>query len=217
MAVVLLGPMVMSGCVRRRLMVRTNPPNASVFVDDKPIGQSNAATSFTYYGTRKLEIVADGYRTETIYRKFSPPWYQIPPLDFFFETLWPWELRDERIVDVTLVPEQIPTTEGLLGNGENLRMQASQGIATAVIPAEAIQENVFPPNASPGIAPQPSPYGADAPPPMGIPTQPLPSDFAPPMNPGTYQGAVSPSGNSGGFPTRIPEMGTYRPSIESGR
>jgi hypothetical protein len=120
------------GCVRRRMMVRTNPPGASIYVDKQLIGSSPAATSYTYYATREIEAVADGYRTEKVLRTLSPPWYQIPPLDFISETLWPWELRDERIVDITLVPAQTPSGEELLARADNLRLQASQGIATPI-------------------------------------------------------------------------------------
>ena len=121
---------VASGCIRRRLMVRSNPPGASVYVDKQLIGTTPTASSFTYYGTREIEVVADGYRTEKVLRTISPPWYQIPPFDFFSETLWPWEVRDERIVDITLLPEQPLTSETLLARADNLRLQSAQGVAT---------------------------------------------------------------------------------------
>ncbi len=93
------------------------------------IGQTPVSDNFTYYGTRHIEIVKDGYRTETFLRTFNPPWYQIPPLDFVTENLWPWEKRDERIVDVQMVPEPVVPQEALIASAENLRLQASQGIA----------------------------------------------------------------------------------------
>src|SRR5947207_3628296 len=70
-----------TGCVRRRLTVRTNPPGAQVFVDDQEIGTTPCSSAFVYYGTRKITIMKDGYRTETIFQKIPPPWYEIPPLD----------------------------------------------------------------------------------------------------------------------------------------
>ena len=53
------------------------------YIDKNPIGLTPVSTSFTYYGTRNFEIVRDGYRTEKFLRRISPPWYAIPPLDFF--------------------------------------------------------------------------------------------------------------------------------------
>lgn len=122
---VIVAVMISSGCVRRRMTVRTNPPGATVSVDNQLIGTSPAATSFVYYGTRELRIEKDGYRTETIRRKIKPPWYQWPVLEFVSETLWPGEIRDERIIDVELVPQAIEPTGDVLGRAEMLRNQAT--------------------------------------------------------------------------------------------
>ena len=124
-----------SGCIRKRMTIRSNPPGANVYIDKQPIaGQTPVSTNFTYYGTRNIEIVRDGYRTERFLRRFNPPWYAIPPLDFFSETLWPFEKRDERIIDVQLTPEPIVPLEALVASGEQLRLQASQGIAVSAPP-----------------------------------------------------------------------------------
>ncbi len=113
-----------SGCVRRRMMVRTNPPGATVSIDNQVIGTSPAATPFVYYGTREIRIERDGFRTETIRRRFNPPWYQFPGLDFISETLWPGELRDERIIDVEMVPMVREPTESVVQRADGLRNQS---------------------------------------------------------------------------------------------
>ncbi|WP_419189979.1 PEGA domain-containing protein [Stieleria marina] len=118
------------GCVRRRMMVRTNPPGATVSVDNQVIGTSPAASSFTYYGTREMRIDKEGFRTETIRRKFNPPWYQWPGLDFVSETLWPGEIRDERIIDVQLVPKEFEPSENVVRRADALRNQAQTGVVT---------------------------------------------------------------------------------------
>ena len=127
----LLGLLACGGCVRRRLLVRTNPPGATVSVDNQIIGTSPAASSFVYYGTREIRIEKDGFRTETIRREIEPPWYQYPGLDFISETLWPGELRDQRIIDVELVPKTIPATENVLERADALRSQSRAGMVTA--------------------------------------------------------------------------------------
>lgn len=116
-----------TGCVRRRMTVRTNPPGAVVSVDNQTIGTSPAASSFVYYGTREFRIEKDGYRTEVIRRNIKPPWYQFPGVDFVAETLWPGELRDERIIDVELVPKTLESAENLIGRADNLRNQSRGG------------------------------------------------------------------------------------------
>ncbi|MDA8743391.1 PEGA domain-containing protein [Rubripirellula amarantea] len=123
-----------SGCVRRRMTVRTNPPGATVSVDNQVIGTSPAASSFVYYGTREFRIEKDGYRTETIRRKINPPWYEAPGLDFIAESLWPGEIRDERIIDVELVPKTLESPENLVGRADALRTQSRLGVVTAPSP-----------------------------------------------------------------------------------
>ncbi|MEM6363526.1 MAG: PEGA domain-containing protein [Planctomycetota bacterium] len=106
------------------MTVRTSPPGATVSVDNQLIGTSPAASSFVYYGTREFRIEKDGFRTEVIRRKIKPPWYQWPGLDFVSETLWPGELRDERIIDVQLVPQTVAPTDEILQRADQLRMQS---------------------------------------------------------------------------------------------
>jgi hypothetical protein len=120
-----------SGCVRRRMMVRTSPPGAVVSVDNQVIGTSPAASPFVYYGTREIRIEKDGYRTETIRRRLNPPWYEMPGIDFIAETLWPGEIRDERIIDVELVPQTLEPTESVVQRADALRLQSQAGVVTA--------------------------------------------------------------------------------------
>ncbi len=134
--VVSLASLAQSGCVRRRMTVRSNPPGALVYVDDQEVGVTPAATPFTYYGTRKIQIFADGYEPLTVKQPFAAPWYQIPPLDFFFENLWPWEIRDERVVQFELQPQQMIPNEKLIERAEMLRGNTQAGVVTP-LPATA--------------------------------------------------------------------------------
>jgi len=112
---------LLSGCVRRRLTVRSSPPGATVYIDDQEVGTTPVSTPFVYYGTRKLQLVKDGYETQTIKHKVSAPWYQLPPLDFVSENLVPREIRDERIVDVELEPQRVVPVPELMSRAEELR------------------------------------------------------------------------------------------------
>ncbi len=123
--------LTLNGCVRRRMTVRTNPPGATVSVDNQIIGTSPAATSFVYYGTREFRIEKDGYRTETLSRRLNPPWYQLPVLDFISESLWPGELRDERVIDVQLIPSELEKSDEVVDRADSLRSQSLSGMVTA--------------------------------------------------------------------------------------
>lgn len=181
---------------------RTNPPGAMVYVDKQPIGLTPVSTSFTYYGTRNVEIVRDGYRTEKFLRKIHAPWYQIPPLDFVSDTLWPYEVRDERIIDVQLSPETDVPTDALIASGEQMRLQSSQGVA--VVP---------PPTASPVMPPQSVPM---------TPPQPYPNAMTNPYPPQPTRSTATwlrdlffPYGAPLSFPsTEVSPGGGYRPPTE---
>src|SRR5436309_1740433 len=144
--VLLLAALVLSttGCVRRRLTVRTTPPGAQVFIDDQEIGTTPCSAAFVYYGTRKITLMKDGYRTETIFQKIPPPWYEISPLDFVVENFYPLEQRDERIVDVQLVPEELVPQQKLVDRAQLLRDGARAGTVTPLT-AAATNAPVLPP------------------------------------------------------------------------
>ena len=119
-----------TGCVKRRLTVRTWPPGAQVFIDDQEIGTTPCSTSFVYYGTRKVTVIKGGYRTETLYHEIPPPWYQYPPLDFISENLIVTEIRDERVIDIQMVPEEAIQPNVLLDRAQSLRDGARTGTIT---------------------------------------------------------------------------------------
>lgn len=151
--------LVSTGCVRRRLTVRTDPPGALVSVDNQVIGHSPAASPFLYYGTREIRVERDGFETQTLRHKIKAPWYQCPGIDFVAETLWPFELRDERVIDTQLVPRTEESAEIIASRGDQLRQQARGGVATAL-----------PPTALPA-APTPLPPQSQALPFGGVPAQ----------------------------------------------
>ena len=121
----LCGAMASTGCVRRRLTILSNPPGAQVYVDNYRIGTTPCSTPFTYYGTREIRLVKDGYETKTVLQPIPPPWYQIPPFDFVSENLVPTELRDLHTVSYTLEPQVLVPIPQLLARAEQLRSSGS--------------------------------------------------------------------------------------------
>ncbi|MEM8943706.1 MAG: PEGA domain-containing protein [Planctomycetota bacterium] len=142
--------LLQTGCVRRRLMVRSNPPGAMVYVDNQPIGTTPCATDFTYYGTREIRLVKAGYETLTVNQPLPAPWYQIPPLDFVSENLIPRKIQDYRTASFNMVPQVIVPTEQLIARGEQLRQSTLQGaiVPTTAIPATTTPIPVLPPDSN---------------------------------------------------------------------
>lgn len=153
-----------SGCVQRRFTIRSNPPGALVYIDDYEVGTTPVSTDFTYYGTRKIRLVKDGYETLTVLQPVPTPWYEWPGIDFVSENLVPGEIRDERILDYQLQPQVIVPTEQLLGRAEELRRNSHGGAPSPTMPPPnfAPQPNALPPLA-PGLTPESLPAPAPAP------------------------------------------------------
>src|ERR1700690_4323594 len=129
----------MAGCVERRMTIRSNPPGAQVYVDDYEIGTAPVSHGYTYYGTRKIRLVKDGYETLTVYQPMPAPWYGWPGIDFFSENLWPHKIRDERSFEYQLSPIINVPTEELRARAEQLRS------ASQVVPVGAAQPIAGPP------------------------------------------------------------------------
>jgi hypothetical protein len=168
------------GCVQRRMTIRSSPPGALVYVDDYQIGTTPVSTDFIYYGTRKIRLIKDGYETLTVRQPFPIPWYEIFPLDFVTENLWPWEIRDERIVDLAMSTTASMPPESVVARAEQARLSA--GSLPAPLPAPVVQQ--------PMVA-QPIP---------ALPPQPLPPPSGglvlPPPSPSPMQGLQAPRQNA---------------------
>ncbi|MBX7073580.1 MAG: PEGA domain-containing protein [Pirellulales bacterium] len=154
-----------TGCVQRRLTIRTDPPGALVYVDHIQIGTTPCSSYFTYYGKRRIRIVKDGYETLTVDHRFLPPWYQIPPLDFVSDNFVPFEMRDERSLTFKMTPQRLTPIDQLLERAENLRMGSRIDISNppvaapaTVLPSQQSLPPAMPAGAVPaGAVPLPTP------------------------------------------------------------
>jgi hypothetical protein len=164
-----------TGCVQRRMTVRTNPPGALLYVDDYEIGTTPVSTSFTYYGTRKIRLVKDGYETLTVMQTVLPPWYEFPPIDFVSENFVPGNIRDQRVLDFQLKPQVMVPTEQLLSRAEGLRRGIHTSTGTA--PQQPVPGGIRGPGVlgPPPNTPLPGPEVVPAPEGFGQPVHPFPT------------------------------------------
>jgi hypothetical protein len=124
-----------TGCVRRRLTVRSNPPGAVVYVDNQQIGTTPCSVDFTYYGTREIRLVKPGYETLAVTQPIPTPWYQYPGIDFISENLTPYKIRDNRTVSYDLAPQRMAAPDEIIARGEQLRQQLQTSVAPATFAA----------------------------------------------------------------------------------
>lgn len=160
------------GCVQRRMVIRTNPPGAAVYVDGNPnpIGTTPVARNYTYYGVREFRLVKDGYETKVVKQPISPPWYEYFGIDFISENLVPGEIRDYRTFDYQLEPQKVTPSDQLLRQAEALRQQSRSALAPPVAVAPtAGAAPIGPALPGPGTAPLPPEQ-----PPLSLPGPPSP-------------------------------------------
>jgi len=118
-----------TGCVHRRMTIESVPTQALVIVDGEEIGKTPISMDFTYYGTREIKLVKDGYETRTIEQAVPAPWYQVPPLDFFSDNFAMGQIPDRRRFVYQMQPRAAAQaqSEGLLNRAQSLRSESALG------------------------------------------------------------------------------------------
>ncbi|MFG0334799.1 MAG: PEGA domain-containing protein [Maioricimonas sp. JB049] len=118
-----------SGCVSRRLTIRTDPPGALVEVDGERLGLTPVSMDFTYYGEREITLSAPGYETEVIRQPIPTPWYQVPPFDFVSDNFLPVRLTNRHDFTYRLRPRDPSHDDhdNLRNAANNFRSQAQVG------------------------------------------------------------------------------------------
>ena len=108
-------------------MIRSDPPGATVAVNGAEAGVAPVRVPFTTYGV--FEVVLSAPHCQRLRTKVpvEPPWYETMPLDFFAENLWPFTLRDDHEVTLSLKPLQESIAPGLDERERQLRDRSLQG------------------------------------------------------------------------------------------
>ena len=122
--------LIQPGCIRRVLMVRSEPEGALVSIDRQIVGQTPVAVPFTYYGTREIRLEKDGYELFETKERIRPPWYDLPPISFLTAHFSLRERRDVRQLDYRLTPKATVMENDLLQRAGQLRGDVSRGTVT---------------------------------------------------------------------------------------
>ena len=113
---------MLTGCVSRRLTVRSNPPGALVEIDGDAVGFTPVSVDFDYYATREIRLSKAGYETLTVLQPIKPPWYQVPPLGFISDNfLIGQHVTDRHEVSYTLQRQRIQPGSDLLDRAQQVR------------------------------------------------------------------------------------------------
>lgn len=174
-ALALLGVAGTSCAARRELLIDSDPPGALVRLDDTVVGTTPYRTAFDAYGTRRITLYHEGYRTVSAVEEVEPPWYGRFPFDVFSEIVFPFGWHDPHPYHFTLVPETgtvtRPDLEGVLKRAEALRLAEPTGPRPTVHPTLAPEK----PAADPTKPAEQTPAAdtpANLPPPEPVPQVP---------------------------------------------
>jgi hypothetical protein len=126
---------------QRELVIDSVPQGALVRLDDTVVGTTPFETSFEDYGTRRVTLYLDGFRSQSQLVEVSPPWYGRFPFDLVSEVLLPFGWRDRHDVRVELVPEsgtvKMPDLEAVLQRAESLRLAEPTGPRPVLTPKKS--------------------------------------------------------------------------------
>ncbi len=133
LGILVLAMLACTGCVERRIYLRSEPAGADVYIDGEFIGQTRAEdhengplyANFVFYGTREYTIRKRGYETVSGTVELEMPWYEYPPVDFFSEVLAPWRITDEHGVSVNLQRAKPADVEELYKAAREFRYSSS--------------------------------------------------------------------------------------------
>jgi len=98
-----------------------------VLLEGREIGYSPASADFTWYGTRRVTMIKDGYETKTDLVTVSAPWYQWPIIEFFADNLSPHRITDRRVYSFELQPKQMIPDVELRDRARQLRSEGQFG------------------------------------------------------------------------------------------
>ncbi len=97
---------VTSGCVRRKLTVKSDPPEAQVYFNGKFMGETPVDFDFEWYWEHEVELKKEGYETISNTEEIKAPVYMWIPFDLAMELL-PFTIRDNRELTYTLKPRKV--------------------------------------------------------------------------------------------------------------
>jgi hypothetical protein len=96
------------------MRITSDPPNAMVTLNDQEVGRTEVATDFLWYGDYDVVLRLDGYKTLLTHWEVKAPWYQIPPIDFVAEVLWPGRIHDVQTAYFVLEPAEPASVEDVV-------------------------------------------------------------------------------------------------------
>ena len=101
----LLAAAATTGCVERKMVVRSDPEGARLLLElDEIEGRTPVEVPFQYAGVREVVLIKPGYKVLETTATVENRWHSYFPLDFFAEILWPGTIHDVQEFHFKLEP-----------------------------------------------------------------------------------------------------------------
>ena len=104
--------LLLTGCIRRQLAIRSEPAGAELWMNDKRLGTTPYAYDFQWYGWYRLTLKREGYEQLDDNVLITSPWYFWIPLDLAMDLLpvpvWDKQELAYQLVPKTPLPEPTP-------------------------------------------------------------------------------------------------------------
>ncbi len=114
--VLLLAVVLVTGCVERKMIIRSDPPGATVFLnyDASLLSTTPAEVSFTDYGTYSVRLVSEENEELRAMAEVKAPWWSYPPFDLITELLLPFTIEDRQEFTYELMPLSVALSPEVL-------------------------------------------------------------------------------------------------------
>lgn len=126
-AIAIAGLLVLAaqGCLERKISMTTEPPGATVWVNDTEVGRTPLTTGFLFYGGYDVVARKDGYEPVSTSRDTPTPLWEYPPFDLIATAL-PFKITKTVKWHIDLKPSDpgAADPEALIQRANELRAQA---------------------------------------------------------------------------------------------
>ena len=115
---------VLPGCLERKITVVSEPPGATVWLNDVEVGRTPCTTGFMYYGEYDVRLQKEGFEPVSTHKSARTPLWEIPPIDLAATALPVTITRDVQW-RFDLDPAPTGDAEGLVARARELQARAA--------------------------------------------------------------------------------------------
>lgn len=122
------------GCVERKMVITTDPPGATVVVNQTWSGTTPYTLKFKHYGTYSIRIEKPGYYPLDLKEPLAAPFYEQPGVDLVSEAMIPKKVYDvrelhyvlQKIEDTDEVKDIVARSEAFAAGSEKIATERQE-------------------------------------------------------------------------------------------